>query len=298
MVTHPWIMASRKALGRSFPELAQDFAADDSYLCPQCLTVRRESEIVDGHSIVTREHVPPSSLGGKRLILTCHSCNSSGGYGLESDMRREANVWDFYRGSLADVEARILTSSSAMPVRLSCIDRKIVSRGVPHAAHPDSFTRIEDDFVRGSLGENWREFTIEIEFEAFSPDRAAAGWLRTAYLAFFATFGYRFILRPELNAVREKIRDPLGTALAAFRLRSPGFSAAPQLMCVTSPTRLRSYVLRYRNYWVFLPFYGDHGLYERLAAREPQASEVSSGFVHPWPINGPTFLHDYIDVAA
>lgn len=53
------------------------------YVCPICL---RGFEALDG---LSEEHVPPESLGGSVLCLTCRECNSGAGHGIDSEMHRE-----------------------------------------------------------------------------------------------------------------------------------------------------------------------------------------------------------------
>ena len=134
--------------------------------------------------------------------------------------------------------------------------------------------------------------TFTIEFPAFSPKRAATSWLRSAYLAFFAALGYRFIFRPELDIVRAKIKNPEQDEPSRFRLISDE-SNEPTLMRIEAPEALRSYVMLYDRNTVFLPRYNDHGFYERLAAYSPTLERTSfQGTQYPWPSHGPTFFHD------
>ena len=263
------------------------------YVCPQCLVPYDPEEELNGKGVLTREHVPPRSLGGKRLALTCDSCNSALGGNLDSHMRLEADLYDFHRGVLAEIEATLRTTSGSIPIHLSCVDGTMVAKGVKDATHADNYVGVEHDFVVGAMGENWQNFQFHVEFNQYSPERAAVGWLRVAYLAFFAALGYRFVLRKELDVVRAKIRDPLGCELRNFRLSSSEFCSEPQLLRVEAPDRFRSYLLRYRNHSIFLPRYGDGTLYERLAGYEGGVSETFRGKVYPWPVGGPAFLHDY-----
>ena len=65
------------------------------------------------------------------------------------------------------------------------------------------------------------DFTFKVEFPEFSRERARVSWLRSAYLAFFATLGYRFIFRPELDVVRVRINDPKREEPRTFRIIRP-----------------------------------------------------------------------------
>ena len=141
------------------------------------------------------------------------------------------------------------------------------------------------------VGGAWDGFRFQVEFEPYSPKAAAASWLRSAYLAFFAALGYRFIGRSELDVVRHRIQEPEHDEPKMFRIRLAEPSPAGRLVRVESPEVFRSYMLLYGHNAVFLPRYNDHDLYRRLA-EQPDTSAVWSGKEYPWPERGPTFFHD------
>jgi hypothetical protein len=45
------------------------------YACPICLRTFGRDQV----DHLSEEHVPPQSLGGKVIVLTCRRCNSEGG---------------------------------------------------------------------------------------------------------------------------------------------------------------------------------------------------------------------------
>ena len=100
-------------------------------------------------------------------------------------------------------------------------------------------------------------------------------------------------MRPELHDVRAKIRDAVGHGLRNFRVTTPSFTAEPTLVRIDSPTVFRSYAMLHRNHVVFLPRYGDGGLYERLGAEGEHVEVTFSGKGYPWPVGEPTFFHDW-----
>jgi hypothetical protein len=59
------------------------FKADqDVYICPLCGRGFLIQAVIDG--TLTLEHVPPKSLGGKPLVLTCKDCNNDSGHSIDS----------------------------------------------------------------------------------------------------------------------------------------------------------------------------------------------------------------------
>ena len=188
------------------------------------------------------------------------------------------------------MKARI--SAVEVPVRMSVAGNGILMFGVPAATHPATQSAVVADFEAASGPHGWQDFRFSVQFRPFSPKRAAASWLRSAYLAFFATLGYRFILRPELDQVRQRIKNPEHPDPATFRIVRPEVSDQPMLLRVEGPDVFRSYVMIYDRHVVFLPRYSDRELYARLAGH-PDTKVTFDVLQYPWPSDGPTFFHDF-----
>ncbi|MBZ0188430.1 MAG: hypothetical protein K8F91_19435, partial [Candidatus Obscuribacterales bacterium] len=62
-----------KYVKASFPNLKVDPDVLGMAPCPLCLSVFMVE--TDGSDVVSREHAPPSQLGGKVIGLTCTNCN-------------------------------------------------------------------------------------------------------------------------------------------------------------------------------------------------------------------------------
>ena len=276
------------AFKQSFPVIAKDIPLEGFYVCPLCLRAFGEEAL----RLLTREHVPPRSVGGHRLVLTCRECNSAGGHETDSHARKEADLFDFAAGRLKEIKAGLRTTSGQVPIRLSAAPGGVLAIIVPKAASTTAQATVESDFG-GSVGEgNWEGFTFKVVFAPFSTKRAAASWLRSAYLAFFAALGYRFILRPELDDVRAKIKDPECEHPRTFRIirREP---SEPMLIRIDGPTEFCSYAMLYGRNMVFLPRDGDGEFYIRLT-KHPDTEATLSGILQfPWPRRA-TFALDLV----
>ena len=118
-----------------------------------------------------------------------------------------------------------------------------------------------------------------------------AGWLRAAYLAAFARFGYRHALRPLMEPIRAQIEDPNGNHIQRFILH--GGSAPPDrrlMRSVTTPRSARSLIVQMGRHLVFLPGFHADGdtLYQRLTERAlwpPSQRTLTSlrGPIYDWP---------------
>jgi len=131
---------------------------------------------------------------------------------------------------------------------------------------------------------------VRMQFQAFSRQAAAASWLRSAYLAFFATLGYRFIYRPELDIVRTRIKSPDLKEPPSFRITLPT-ATEPRLLLIEAPDAFKSFAMFYQHHGVFLPRHGDTALYGRLATHPSMPVDLTVK-EFPWPEGGPIFFGD------
>ena len=267
------------ALNHAFPTLAEHVSFSPFYVCPLCLHAFGRDAIQ--HRVLTFDHVPPRSVGGKRLVLTCKKCNSTAGHAVDAHVGRESDFVEFMsRGTVTNRRATLTTPVGTIPVRLSTAAGGITVAGVP-TANPQAHRTFFTDFERIAGGGNWGDFTFQVGFEPFSEPRAALSWLRSAYLMFFAVFGYRFIFRPEIEAIRLKIlRADIDAEPTRFRMVQPAPSP-PTLARIEEPVEARCYAMLYRHNVVFLPKHGDATLYERLLLMKKGA--VISGMQYEWP---------------
>jgi hypothetical protein len=285
-----WFDEGCAAFKRSFPGVAKHVPSDRFYVCPICLRAYGHETLAAG--ILTREHVPPQSIGGRRMVLTCRRCNNEGGHAADNHARIEADLFDFATGNLRRIKANLRTQSGRVPIRLSSEDRNFHMVGVPHASDPRTHAGVLQDFEGATVGPNWQDFSFTIEFPAFCPERARSSWLRSTYLAFFAALGYRFIFRPELDVVRARIREPEANQPKTFRLITVE-SFEPTLLRIKTPEALRSYTMLHSRNAIFLPRYNDHELYTRLEqSGSERLTATISTIQYPWPKDGPTFFHD------
>ena len=55
-----------------------EFHMADAYICPLCLNA-----YPIGSTELTLEHVPPKSVGGKPILITCKACNNKCGADID-----------------------------------------------------------------------------------------------------------------------------------------------------------------------------------------------------------------------
>ena len=122
----------------------------------------------------------------------------------------------------------------------------------------------------------------------FKQRPAQVGWLRAAYLAAFAAYGYRYAFSPALAPVREQLAHPTQLVLPRFLMADPDAPVAARRVLRAEglgPAPWRSLAVQMGRQVVFLPLGGEDSLYDRLAAdRSPEGgSKATAVDLVPWP---------------
>jgi hypothetical protein len=204
------IYARNLAAVKRHPRIHLEPDVSDAFVCPLCFGYfyRTEAEAADPPA-VTREHVPPKSLGGRIRTLTCASCNSWAGQEVDSHLVNKLLLDDFLEGiSGASVDASIQFEGGAE-----------VTGTLKHSKHnvlqvfcdqersqPDELARLQHMLDSGLTG-------FHITFQGFRgrghvPSRAQCCLLRIAYLWAFSVFGYGFLMDHGLAVLRGQLRNP------------------------------------------------------------------------------------------
>lgn len=193
------------ALSTLFPE------EEGVYLCPLCLGEFDESAITYD---LTIEHVPTESYGGKGLALTCRTCNSSAGSGMDSHFstRQEMKAYVHDGDPIRSTMVRNGVKVNIIAERKGDIEWIHVSK---KNNSPAAFV----EFCSGFAAEpNAWPLTQTFPQHHHNQEMVRASLMRSAYLTGFAYFGYRYILTPTLNAIRERLLAPEGEAFPQVRL--------------------------------------------------------------------------------
>jgi len=271
------------------------------YACPECLSLFPENSVTDRtlphEKQLTAEHVPPEKVGGRVLLLTCKPCNNGAGTRLDADADRAERMLQLRAGSTQ----RPIPSKLTFPGVGWVIADVEVSKerewliqiretGAPTQHVADVRREFDEQRTNGS----WEmSFTFEAIGVSFSRLAAETSWLRVAYLATFAQFGYSIIRDPVYEDIRRQIREPSSDlGLRRFIFASPppdrwGFIVVP----VSSPWP-GILVLMGRK-MVHLPFPGDREFWPRLHDLAQRGEEVTfQGAFRPWPTE-PVFELDF-----
>lgn len=285
-----WFDLGVSAWQRLFPHVSA------AYVCPLCLTGFYEDELDQ----LTFEHVPPRSLGGRELILTCSNCNehASGKDGVDTHARKHENVLDFLRGTMnSPHRAQYSINNTRQEVRVIHQAGGMLISGVPKANPPGRGHEIQRELESMASDDPTRmSFNISLNRDLHSGHSAAISWLRAGYLAAFAAFGYRYILGLSFESVRDQIANPKENIISGFSITVP--EAEPcerQIALTTDPTWLQALAIQMGRHMVFLPVNsGDETFYARLQAHSEQSARLAlkANSVAKWP-KAPKFACDF-----
>ncbi len=235
----------------------------DGYVCPLCV---RECTFGE----VTLEDVPPKSISGHRICLTCDECNHTSGHTLDDELALAYTYRDWSRGTLgrplrarSEIEGVSLwVDVERTPERVSVVGSE-QNNPANRAAQTAIFERLA-----ATREPDWGPFHLHLP--AVDRRRAQIALLRAAFLAAFTAFGYRYALRSSLDVVRHQIASPDDELIERFALHFTEPTKVRGLAWMERPRSLESVVVQIDEHVVFLPGLKPvraPGIYERLAAR-------------------------------
>jgi hypothetical protein len=108
-----------------------------------------------------------------------------------------------------DLRVRATLQAEGSNVKVATIDAQ---------NSPRDRQRFANSLLGFTEGTGWK---MKLEFGRHHPRSQEVGWLRAGYLAAFSLFGFRYILRPQLDIVRSQIRSPEEMLLTRIQLIEP-----------------------------------------------------------------------------
>ena len=276
---------------------------EDWYLCPLCLDGMTIEELDTGE--LTVEHVPPKALGGHELVLTCKQCNNSAGSKFDGPAHTEDRLRRFLSGQSERPET-VTFSVDGFATRVemrTAGQTGMLFFGVPKINSPADVDRMEEHMRELSTTRS-TDFRIAITPQAtYSPDHARISWVRTGYLAAFALFGWRYILQPALQPIRDQLMNPSAITLPALSMYVPdGDPDRREIWVLKKPVERQSVLVMSGRHGVFLPLPNDHRNLAELADSvgadtDGPVRHAFSGDMIPWP-RGPEHMLDPSPVTA
>ncbi|MGE8423713.1 MAG: HNH endonuclease, partial [Sphingobacterium siyangense] len=176
----------------------------DIYACPICL---KEFPVIRGQmpAGLTKEHVPPHSLGGGVKCYTCATCNNTFGAKADSHLLKgiQLNQKTFF-SSLKEQKVRLFSQTGEMfQAHISTNeDGTLTMYNSKKNNHPSKL----ESFI-GTVGEgsilNFTPIVPKVDLHLLN-----VGLLKSAYLFAFEMIGYEIVVNSNYDIVREQLLAP------------------------------------------------------------------------------------------
>lgn len=174
---------------------------DDPFVCPLCLYAF--SRVPNIAEIATKEHILPSSLGGRLISLTCRDCNNQSGSQLESHLVQRVRVSAREKPVLVTVDFGSARFRAEMQVPKSD-GNKITIVGIGKQSDPRQVKRA----IQILDEEEWHGREVKLDLDlGYIPLNSDVALVRIAYLYMFWRFGYRYVFNESAIVIREQLND-------------------------------------------------------------------------------------------
>lgn len=257
---------------------------EEIYLCPIC-SIGFKREHLESR-ILTLEHVPPKSQGGKEICLTCHSCNSTAGrtVDVEANYRERSNalleamagVKDQYEGYVY-----LIINGEKVLVNLEVLHKNLNVQLLEELNDPELLQAVNE--LLPSISEKGTEITFQVK-RGFHRRRARVSDLRSAYLLAFCALGYTYAFHPRLDQVRDQIEHHEETIIEGFWWTHKKLDPTEKIIAIGEKPFSFVYVKLPRSI-IFLPeLSGPPDFYKSLSKEISKGEKFhASGVQFDWP---------------
>ena len=228
------------------------------YPCPIC--ARGFDRDALDRRLLTLEHVPPQSMGGKPVCLTCKECNNTAGHAFEfapAQLQKVIKLAEALGQGKGKFEGPLTMTVDGHAVRGSAtIDEggvkfRVIEENNSPADLAAQHRHMQKLVEEGSTG---IEYKLSTTFKA-TPRQVFLSNLRAAFLSAFAILGYRYALHPSLEIVRRQILEPekeIIPQVASGKFEGGEDAPVPMVYYMDKP--VEGIVVRLPSTMVVLPF--------------------------------------------
>ena len=220
------------------------------YICPICFNGYTFEDIKKG--ILTLEHVPPRSIGGKGLVLTCKSCNSIAGYSIDRALNDKNKIDNFLISSNENKRARL----EAFGERINIVTQNSDSSLKFTISKNINDPKIVKEFEKKLVSNNYKfdfKLTPSITYNSW---HMKVGYLKSAFLLAFVKFGYSYALGNSLVEIRNQILNYKSENLKNFIFfSSESNENVFRILQVKTP--IQSLIVQFCNVMIVLPWFNN-----------------------------------------
>lgn len=212
------------------------FADYDIYLCPLCLSAFNIKAIAGANPLLTLEHCPPKSMGGKPLVLTCKKCNNSFGSKSDYHLLNTINKEPFLNMEMnSSMEMNFRFGEMPIKGEMELIGDKKILIKLNKKSNPHHIPKIEE-ILKKPEGE------FKFQFTTSKKDAMKKGVMKSAYLYMFSLFGYAFVLDRNIVKLRESLLSEID--IVPYNVIGDNLPAEEiGLSIINEPTILNNYLL-------------------------------------------------------
>lgn len=182
-----------------------EFRMADAYICPLCQRI-----YAIAHDALTLEHVPPESVGGKPILVTCKACNNSQGANIDVYLMNELEI-SHNLNHLNTIPQKSKIAFNGVEINGQTTFSK--SEGFRFMISPDNNNPLEFERFMKEVRNAKEGYRINVKANITNhkrnSDLADIALLKSAYLMAFQELGYMYVLNPCTNVVREQILNPM-----------------------------------------------------------------------------------------
>lgn len=157
---------------RAYAQASPGTYAMPTYVCPVC---RKPFTVQDlAESRLSIEHVPPRSVGGRELLLTCVECNNTAGTKLDASAKTKEEV------------RRAMAGRADRPHRVKAAIGGITLNGQLHTKDGSYSLTVPKHLNKSGTNEVLQQLaragtSLTVEHEWYSELGARISWLRAGY---------------------------------------------------------------------------------------------------------------------
>jgi len=243
----------------SFARVRPDLYDRPIYPCPICLATFTIEALAQKQ--LSAEHVPPESLGGQELLLTCRNCNNSSGTKLDAHARIKEDVQLALAGTLGH------------PHRVRAMFGDLVVNAELHTSGGKYSLQVPTKINKPGTSDTLQSVArmgaqLTVGHERYADLGEKISWFRSGYLALVAVTGYELALDPAFEIVRKQILECDERKMITFTSEAAEHIplTVRRILRVLAPEWHRGWAVEFGRYFVHFPALGDTSFYDRMAA--------------------------------
>lgn len=252
----------------------------DLYACPLCRSVFPKGALDTGS--LTLEHVPPDSIDGRGIVLTCHQCNSKAGHTIEAQLHRRRELIKFVQALTGEGNysgrIQLTMSETETNVDAEIEDRQlrmVVPDEINDPEHREGQFEKLDQMVENDTWDGYK-FNVSPAIR-YNPRVADLSYLKSGYLAAFASLGYLYVMQKSLEVVREQISNPEDQLIPNYMITLPKSEPTERKM-VRVEEPLNAIAVQIDRHLVFLPPVDSHDKFYESFNEFLNSEPASSNF--------------------